>query len=188
MNKMLLVIDCQYDFINGSLAVSESEKTMEKLSAFIKENGNEYTIAVATVDWHPLTHCSFKDNGGVWPVHCLQFSHGASIHQDVLMSLQEYTKNFVVLTKGCESGHEEYSIFKNAESAEKIKSFVEKFNIDEIDVCGIAFDYCVADSCKDGIAFLPDVSFRVIKELSPAIGDGKEFCDFISNTEKIEIK
>lgn len=36
MNKLLLVIDCQYDFINGSLAVDGSEKVMNRLAEYIK--------------------------------------------------------------------------------------------------------------------------------------------------------
>ena len=87
MNKLLLVIDCQYDFINGSLAVKGAGPTMDRLAEFIKENGASYKKIVLTADWHPLTHCSFKDNGGTWPKHCVQYTQGAAIYQPIIDTL-----------------------------------------------------------------------------------------------------
>ena len=74
--KLLLVIDAQYDFIFGSLAVNGADKMMEDLASYIKDSGKGYESIIATADWHPITHCSFKENGGEWPMHCVAYSNG----------------------------------------------------------------------------------------------------------------
>ena len=46
--KLLLVIDAQYDFIFGSLAVNGADKMMEDLASYIKDSGKGYESIIAT--------------------------------------------------------------------------------------------------------------------------------------------
>ena len=111
MAKLYLCIDTQYDFQEGgNLGVDGGKKCGDLQAEYLSKHKDEYGIVIATVDWHPITHCSFKDNGGIWPPHCVQHSHGAAIYQPLLDVLTE-CHNFVTLTKGCDEDHEEYSIF-----------------------------------------------------------------------------
>jgi len=188
MKKMLLVIDCQYDFLDGGkLGVDDSTVMIDNLTKYVNEHGKDYDFTIATVDWHPTTHCSFKENGGMWPMHCIQHSQGAAIYESLLMALNEKSNHFEILTKGVDEDHEEYSIFKNKKSCEFIENLVKTVGIEEIDVAGIAYDYCVCDSVKDGLRTLPNVKFNVIKEYCPSIGDGNEFTKFIQNSERIKL-
>ena len=188
MKKLLLVIDSQKDFLDGGkLGVTGSTVMMDGLADFINEHGNEYDLAIATVDWHPIAHCSFDVNGGQWPVRCVQHSEGAAIYEPVLNALNKSTKFFSILTKGTDDSHEEYSIFKNVLSKDKLVHMVNLAEIEEIDVVGIAYDYCVADSVKDGLRTLPNVKFNVIKKFCPAIAKdtADEFTKFIENSERV---
>lgn len=189
MAKLYLCIDTQYDFQEGgNLGVNGGKKCGDLQAEYLSKHKDEYGIVIATVDWHPITHCSFKDNGGIWPPHCVQHSHGAAIYQPLLDVLTE-CHNFVTLTKGCDEDHEEYSIFKNEESKQKLISLIKACDIDEIHVGGLAYDYCVASTCKDGLRYLPNVKFKVFKEFCPAIADGtaNEFTEFINHSERIEL-
>lgn len=189
MAKMLLAIDVEYDFLDGGkLGVDGSTEMIDKSVIYVTNKGNEYAVAVASVDWHTITHCSFKENGGEWPSHGIQNSKGASIYEPLLMALNYHTNHFEVLTKGLDEDHEEYSIFKNKTSCERLKRLVEVFDIDEIDVFGIAYDYCVLDSLKDGLKVFPHIKFNVLKDFCPSIGDGIEATKFIENSERIEFK
>ena len=40
----------------------------------------DFDFVVATRDWHPPDHASFVDQGGPWPPHCVQGTHGAELH------------------------------------------------------------------------------------------------------------
>ncbi len=185
MNKLLLIIDCQYDFINGSLAVDGSEKVMNHLAEYIKKakENNIYTAAFATVDWHPSTHFSFKENGGEWNAHCIQYSHGAAIYNNVLKELNEMPY-FTVFTKGKQENREEYSIFKNAESKENLIKQIEYMNIDEIDICGLCLDYCVINTVKDALRVMPNIKINILAKYSPSIGDASNAIKFINNSER----
>jgi len=188
MKKALLVIDAQKDFLDGGkLGVDGSIKMLSELPEFIEKHGKEYRMAVATVDWHPVSHCSFKQNGGIWPPHCIQHSEGAAIYEPVLNALNEHTNFFTILTKGTDETREEYSIFKNQSSCEILLRLFTMSEIEEVDVVGIALDYCVADSVKDGLRALPNVKFNVIKKFCPAIAEesAKEFTNFIENAERV---
>ena len=182
MKKLLLVIDSQKDFLDGGkLGVTGSTVMMDGLADFINEHGNEYDLAVATVDWHPIAHCSFDVNGGQWPVHCVQHSEGAAIYEPVLNALNKSTKFFSILTKGTDDSHEEYSIFKNVLSKDKLVRMVNLAEIEEIDVAGIALSYCVLDTIKDGKRNLPGINIRLIKDFCPDIGDSTEALKWLEN-------
>lgn len=189
MGKLYLCIDTQRGFQEGgNLAVNGGIECGNKQADYLKIHKNDYDAVLATVDWHPITHCSFKVNGGIWPVHCLQHSEDAAIYQPLLDVLVT-CPHFEVLTKGCDEDHEEYSIFKNDASRKKLIAIVEALNIDEIHVGGIALDVCVASTIKDGLRCLPNVKFKVFKEFCPAIAEdtAKQFTDFINNSERIEL-
>ena len=59
MKKILLIVDAQYDFINGSLPVGGAEERMNALANFVREHDGDYDLKIATADWHPRSHCSF---------------------------------------------------------------------------------------------------------------------------------
>lgn len=178
MNKTLIIIDAQYDFINGSLAVDGAENTMNNLAEYLRENGKSYTFIILTADWHPKNHCSFKTNGGIWPNHCVQFTQGAAIYQPLIDALDEIGVEYAILTKGLDPSHEEYSILKNKASNEIMTSIVK--NSDFIDFVGIAFDYCVKDSAMD-----TKIAIENLKPKMPNIQVLKEFCPSIGNPNEV---
>lgn len=189
MGKLFLSIDTQLGFQEGgNLAVNGGVMCGERQKDYLKSHKDEYDAVLATVDWHPITHCSFKNNGGIWPVHCVQYSVDAAIYNP-LFEVLVTCPNFEVLTKGCDEDHEEYSIFKNEASCKKLVALVETLNIDEIHVGGEVFEFCVADTVKDGLRYLPNVKFKVFKELCPVLvaDKAKEFEKFIESCERIEL-
>ena len=186
INKILLIIDPQFDFIGGSLKVEGADTAMTNLGSYVIDNRKDYIAVIVTADWHPSTHCSFVENGGKWPTHCVQYSEGASIYKPLLNVFNSYDVDYEVLTKGTNEDREEYSIFKNPSSSEKLKKFILNHNIDEIDICGIAGDVCVLDTIKDGLRELPDIKFNVLTHFCPSIDGGKTLSDFIEKTERCE--
>lgn len=175
MKKILILIDCQYDFLDGgNLGVDGSIEIMNRLIDYLKEHYKEYSGFYFTVDWHMPTHCSFKENGGIWPPHCIQHSKGAAIYQPLLDFMEAYKIEYTVLTKGTNEDREEYSVFKNPISSTYLKAVCKAEKVEEVDFVGIALNYCVRDSSLDSKKVFTDSKIRVLKDFCPSIGDGSD--------------
>lgn len=147
--KILLIVDVQNDFVTptGSLYVKNSETLPEKIASIM----NKFNEVVFTMDWHPWNHMSFKDEGGQWPRHCVAYSSGSAI-PDVLLKA-ECGKSPLFLAKGAKETKEEYGAFDNLWNNRDFEVYLFQFFpkiSDKIDVyvCGVAGDYCVANTVK----------------------------------------
>lgn len=179
MNKMILVVDPQVDFISGSLPVAGAADAMEALAEYLRTHGAEYAVCAITADWHPSSHMSFVQNGGQWPEHCVAFSVGAAIFPSVYKAALRHCQHTCVLTKGMQPDREEYSIFANEKSAAELDHIISSYNIDRIDICGIAYDICVSDTLTDGIRrYGPDI-FYVLPGFCPSIDAGARLNEII---------
>ena len=99
MNKMLLVVDPQMDFISGTLAVDKAKEKMLELARYVREKDGDYRLKVVTMDWHPYSHCSFQDNGGQWPRHCVQNTVGAAFFPHFVMLFFKQMERSYACTK-----------------------------------------------------------------------------------------
>ncbi len=146
----LIVVDVQNDFCTGgSLAVDGSLDIIPIVNRIKENNNNTIDITIFSKDWHPPDHSSFKENGGIWPVHCIQNTVGAKLHD----GLNYDTKKDYIVHKGTTAAHESYSAFYDSEET-KVKStleaILEEHNIDTLYICGIAAEYCVYSTARDG--------------------------------------
>ena len=176
MDSILLLVDCQYDFINGSLEVPGAYADMEKLELYLDRIARgevKYEKSCSTVDLHPINHCSFKDNGGQWPRHCVQFTHGAAIYDKIFRGVLATKVPYHVIEKGWNEEKEAYSAFEYGPCAFKLPGSnheVFKPENTHIDVAGIAYDYCVKncviDLAKEGydIRVLRQVCSQISKD------------------------
>ncbi len=84
--SVLLLVHLQNDFCpGGALPVPEGDHVIPIANAWIRVFAGQGYGLVATRDWHPSNHCSFQEQGGPWPPHCVQGSLGAQLHPDLHM-------------------------------------------------------------------------------------------------------
>lgn len=172
-SKMLLLVDVQYDFITGSLAVAGAPAVMDALAEYIAaQPQGTFKAIVMTADHHPADHSSFTDNGGIWPAHCVQLTEGASIYKSVLDTVKQHDPQAPILTKGDDVAVDEYSILANAASAKKLFALIEEKGIEEIYVAGLCGDYCVGNTIKDLVAAGHGDKIRVLTRYIGNIDDG----------------
>lgn len=181
MNRLLLIIDPQYDFITGALPVSGAAEAMDNLADYISRSSGKYIHRIVTGDCHPFFHCSFSDCGGQWPRHCVHDTAGAAVWQPLFAPLYETEGAVRFLHKGRDEDSDEYSIFKNREATRIIRGLVETDKIEKIDLCGIAGDICVLQSIMDGIALFGAERINVLTAYSPSIDGGAALSDLIEN-------
>lgn len=163
-NSAIIVVDMQYDFIDGSLACQGADDAVRAVAAYLRkatdvedldENGIADTLPVMfTRDAHPADHCSFAANGGTWPVHCVEGTHGAMIHKD----LMPYVSEEMVFCKGCSADCEQYSGHDGLNGAgQSMGEILDLMEISDVFVCGIATEFCVRNTAED----LLKAGFRV---------------------------
>lgn len=138
----LLLVDIQNDFCpGGSLPVADGDKIIKPLNRIIQKCREKEIPVFASRDWHPGDHCSFKENGGIWPVHCVQESPGAMFNSNLNLDFSRDP----VASKGGKKDKEAYSGF---ESGDLLKLLQKSF-IKTLFVGGLATDYCVRATVLD---------------------------------------
>lgn len=184
MKNILLIVDPQNDFITGPLAVKGAKEKMLKLSDYIKDFKDEYDYIFVTLDTHPVEHCSFKENGGVWPSHCIFLTNGWHMPEYLSDAFDRY-ESFFVYNKGEHRDKEEYSIFQNERCGKILTQQLQDFqNQDEdtyVDVCGIAGDYCVLETIKGLKDIVNPEHISVLMDLVASIDGGEKLTEFLDN-------
>lgn len=187
MKKILIVVDYQYDFYHpdGTLYVPGAEKLYDNILKVIPN----FDYVIFTKDSHSLNHCSFKENGGIWPIHCVWNSIGEGIPVELLKAAKDYG----VVAKGNVDAEEEYGAFSDdmeffcniaiAVGTEEIynKPFRAYYDdVDELVVCGIAGDYCVVETLKNIVKWFEDTNrIKVYLDGVASIDGGTKLNNFI---------
>jgi nicotinamidase/pyrazinamidase len=135
--RALIVVDVQNDFCpGGALAVPDGDAVVEAVNRL----AGEASFVVATRDWHPADHGSFVPEGGIWPVHCVRDTPGASLHPEI-----DSAQIDVIVDKGQVRDLEGYSGFEGTE----LERLLRSRGVEAIDVAGLALDYCVKATALD---------------------------------------
>jgi len=159
--KALIVVDVQNDFCpGGALEVKEGDQVVP----FINRIMGNYDFVCITQDWHPKNHGSFasvqnKDvfsmgelDGGpqvMWPDHCVQYSPGAQFHPELNAKEGEHW----FFQKGEDPTVDSYSGFydNNQKNPSGLDELLRTKGVTEVDICGLATDYCVKFTALDAI-------------------------------------
>lgn len=179
--KALLLIDMQNGFCpGGNLVVPDGDSVIPIANRLIRDGG--YDVVVASQDWHPANHGSFASQhlgkkpfemgelSGqpqvMWPDHCVQGTPDAEFHPDLEVSEIDYIQQ-----KGENPAVDSYSAFRDNDHAALtgLAGYLKAQQITELDICGLATDYCVKFSALDARDMLPNVNVRLISDASRGI-------------------
>ena len=165
MADALLIVDYQRDFTppDGALPVPDGDAIVGRLNALARDN--RFDLVVATRDWHPADHPSFRDQGGTWPEHCVQGTPGAELHPAL-----DRCGIDAVVDKGQRLDTDGYSAFESAD----LLRLLHEHAITKVTVVGLATDYCVFNTARDaqreGFAVTVDTS--AVRAVNVTPGDG----------------
>ncbi len=164
--RALLILDVQNDFLpGGPLAVPRGDEVIP----VINELMDQFSLVVATQDWHPANHGSFATQHGrepgqkvvlngrdqvLWPVHCVQNTSGAAL----AASLRRKPIAQIV-RKGTDPNVDSYSAFYDNARAHStgLNDYFRREKIKQVYLVGLATDYCILWSALDAI----DLGFEV---------------------------
>jgi nicotinamidase/pyrazinamidase len=161
----LVVVDVQNDFCpGGSLPVPDGDQVVPVVNRLAAR----FRTVVTTQDSHPEDHSSFVEQGGPWPVHCVEGSHGWELHPDLRVS-----PAFRVF-KGRDRELDGYTGW-----TPELARYLRELGVRRVVVSGLALDYCVRATALDARAagyetvLLTDATRPV--EVRP--GDGERALD-----------
>jgi nicotinamidase/pyrazinamidase len=148
--RALIIVDVQNDFCEGgSLAVAGGAAVARGITSLLAKPDHGYDHVVATKDFHvdPGGHFADEpDYAKSWPVHCVAGSPGSEFHPELATGQIE-----AVFRKGAHAAA--YSGFEGADDdGTPLAAWLGARDVDEVDVVGIATDYCVRSTAADAIA------------------------------------
>ncbi|MCD6640168.1 MAG: isochorismatase family protein [Nocardioides sp.] len=172
--KALIVVDVQNDFVEGgSLGVEGGRAVASAISGHLAMHAADYDLVVATRDWHdPDT-----TNGGhfhepgtdpdyarTWPVHCVAHAKGSDYAPELALRHVD-----LHVRKGM--GEPAYSGFQGVtDDGRPLARALADAGVTQVDVVGIATDYCVRATALDARAAGLDVT--VLADLTAAVAPG----------------
>jgi len=144
--RALIIVDLQNDFCEGgTLAVAGGGALARAVNDYLA-NEPGYQHVVATKDFHidPGGHFSDRpDYSSSWPPHCIAESPGAEFHPVLDTGPIE-----AVFRKGAYAAA--YSGFEGVdENGTPLLEWLRQRGVDEVDVVGLATDYCVRRTAED---------------------------------------
>jgi nicotinamidase/pyrazinamidase len=145
----LLVVDVQNDFCpGGALPVAEGDRLVPRLNAYLRLFRGGGWPVLASRDWHPAQTTHFQEQGGPWPVHCVQGTLGAAFHPDL-----DLGQGTLIVSKGMRPDEDAYSAFQaRDESGKTLHELLRTRGVRRLYIGGLTLDYCVKSSTLDALA------------------------------------
>ncbi len=178
----LVVTDVQNDFLpGGSLAVAGGEQVVPVLNRYIAFFRSRRLPIFATRDWHPPNHCSFYEQGGPWPPHCIANTRGAAFPDDLA-----FPPGVQIVSKADEPDKEAYSSFGGGH----LHRLLQAAHIRRIFVGGLTTDYCVLNTVKDGLqlGYETFLLADAVRAVNVKPGDGQHALDEMAGAGSVAIR
>ena len=164
--RALIIVDVQNDFCEGgSLAVTGAASVVRAINALLASD-HGYDHVVATKDYHVNPGAHFADQPDfvdTWPRHCVAGTTGADFHPEL-----DTASIDAVFHKGAYTAA--YSGFEGAVDHTSLTDWLRARDVDEVDIVGIATDYCVRLTAAD--ATRAGFKTRVLVDLTAGVAPG----------------
>lgn len=148
MRKILLVIDMQKDFIDGSLGTREAQTIVDRVA----EEIGKYPAGdvFATRDTHGQDYLNTQEGKNLPVVHCVKGTPGWELHPKIAAALGDAR----IFDKPA---------FGSPELAAHLQALAEREPLD-ITLVGLCTDICVVSNALLVKAFLPEAPVSVIAD------------------------
>ena len=155
--RLLIVVDMQNDFINGSLGTPEAEAIVDNVANYILEFPGD---VILTQDTHYSDYLKTYEGKKLPIPHCIAGTAGRDLHYNIIAAVRE--KQETDATVGIVSKN----TFGSVDLPEKIRiSEFGEHMYSEIYICGLCTDICVVSNAMILKAYYPNRKITVLKDL-----------------------
>lgn len=169
MIKLLIVVDMQYDFINGSLGTPEAQAIVPNIIDKIRNVNQDDTLVLFTKDTHDKDYLDTLEGKKLPIPHCIKNTFGWCIHTDIASAAATY--GYLILsTEKIKNSR----IYKNTFGADDLRDFLieREDSIKEVEFVGVCTDICVVSNALMARQALPNTIIKV--DASCCAGTNKE--------------
>ena len=145
MKKLLIVVDYQIDFVNGSLGFPEAEQLELPICEKIKQYHQENQDVLFTLDTHQKNYLQTKEGIHLPIVHCIQDTEGWKLFGKVAEEKQQ----------------KDFAILKSSYGSLELIPFLQKGQYGEIELVGIVSNICVISNAIIAKTALPEAEITV---------------------------
>ena len=143
MNKAVVVIDMQNDFVDGSLGTKEAQKIVPHVETEVKAAQKAGASLVFTMDTHGKNYLKTQEGKNLPVEHCIQGTKGWQI----IDTLQPYVKSAVAVVE------------KPTFGSKDLPALLADY--DEIELMGLCTDICVVSNAIMLKAGLPEIPIHI---------------------------
>lgn len=146
--NVLVAVDMQKDFIDGSLGTKEAEAVVpgvvEKIRGF-------EGLVIATRDTHGEDYLATEEGRHLPVIHCVKDTPGWQLHPEVEKAVHEKPDSRII----------DKPTFGSVDLGEYVKEMNEKEPVGKITLIGLCTDICVISNALLLKAFLPETPVEV---------------------------
>ena len=148
MSRILVVVDMQKDFIDGSLGTPEAQKIVEPVTRLVKDWQGP---VIFTRDTHDEDYLNTQEGRRLPVPHCIKGCEGWQLEEGLYELCRE--RKYPVFDK---------LTFGSRRLGEYLAAVNETEPVEEIVLAGLCTDICVISNALVIKAFLPEVPVAVI--------------------------
>ena len=146
MEKILIIVDMQKDFVDGALGTKEAQGIVPAVVEKIKNFDGEI---IFTKDTHGEDYLSTQEGKNLPVAHCIKGTPG----HEIIDELQPYVKKALAVF--------EKETFGSRKLVRFLKELHKEKEIESIEIVGLCTDICVVSNALLIKAFLPEVPISV---------------------------
>lgn len=147
MERYLVVVDMQNDFIHGSLGSKEAEKIVSNVVDKIE---NFQGTILYTMDTHDENYLNTEEGKNLPIVHCVKGTSGWELNQGIKTAIE--AKNGIEFRK---------ETFGSKELGNFLAEKADQNVIKDITFVGLCTDICVISNALLAKAFAPDIPIYI---------------------------
>lgn len=167
--KVLIVVDMQKDFVDGSLGTKEAQAIVPLVAETIEQMAAPNTVVIFTKDTHPDNYMDTLEGKNLPVSHCIKGTAGHSIVDEVfnayLNVIDTYADAYEVYPMtDINPIKVEKPTFGSVELQNILFDINERLGIEEVTLMGLCTGICVMSNAILAKATLPEVPVNVVAD------------------------
>lgn len=147
MKKLLIVVDYQKDFVDGSLGFDKAKEIEKNIADKINTYRNNGDEIVFTFDTHFENYLDTYEGKNLPVPHCIENTDGHGLHGQVAELNTDNDKCF----------------YKNTFGSKDLFLYLLENNYSQIELCGVVTNICVISNAVLAKTALPEIDIIVEK-------------------------